>query len=310
MNPRLLGILLLLAAATLWSLSGVAVKVLRIDAPVSFVSWRSLGAALTMLAILPFGRGRWPPAVPMGVSVLLFVLTVTLLFVAMTAATAARGILLQYTGPVYCALFGWLLLERRLSPRTMLAMLLCGMGIGIMLAGADTTAGWLDVGTLSGLASGVTFGGLILALEWIDRARSGVDPIKIVLLLNGISAAAIALVAATLGMRSLPPPVVGWVLLLGAVQIAAPYLLFQLALRRVSAVDASLTILLEPVLNPVWVWLAVGEAPETSTLWGGLAIVAAMVVEATKGRRDGEASPVGTSTRDRARDEVARDVPA
>lgn len=50
-----------------------------------------------------------------------------------------------------------------------------------------------------------------------------------------------------------------------------------------SAVDASLIILLEPVLNPLWVWLAVGESPERSTLLGGIAIVAAMVVEATKG---------------------------
>lgn len=222
MNQRLLGILLLLAAATLWSLSGVAVKVLRIDAPVWFVCWRSLGAALTMLAILPLGRGRWPPAAPMIASVVLFILTVTLLFVAMTAATAARGILLQYTGPIYCALFGWLILQRTLSSRTWLAMLLCGLGIGVMLVSADAAGGWLDRGTLAGLASGVTFGGLILALEWIDRARSGVDPVKIVLLLNGASAAVIAVVATTLGFKPVPTEVVVWVLLLGAVQIAAP----------------------------------------------------------------------------------------
>lgn len=277
---------MLLAAAALWSLSGLAVKVLRIDAPVTFVCWRSFGAALTMLALLPFGRGRWPSVAPMSASIALFIGTVTLLFVAMTAATAARGILLQYTGPIYCALFGWVLLGRSVGVRTLVAMALCATGIAVMLLGADTPGGWLDVGTLSGLASGVTFGGLILALEWIDRARPGVDPIKIVLLLNGISAAVIALAAWTLGMQPLPVTTVAWTMLLGAVQIAAPYLLFQLALRRVSAVDASLVILLEPVLNPVWVWLAVGESPERSTLWGGVAILAAMVVEATKGRRD------------------------
>ena len=77
-----------------------------------------------------------------------------------------------------------------------------------------------------------------------------------------------------------------WKLLLilatGVVQLAIPYVLFQRGLRRVGPVEASLLILLEPVLNPAWVWLAVGERPDAATFVGGAAILTAMVLEATK----------------------------
>ena len=72
----------------------------------------------------------------------------------------------------------------------------------------------------------------------------------------------------------------------GVVQLAIPYVLFQLALRRVRPVDASLLILLEPVLNPVWVALATSERPDLFTIVGGAAILVAMVVEAVKPARE------------------------
>jgi drug/metabolite transporter (DMT)-like permease len=68
----------------------------------------------------------------------------------------------------------------------------------------------------------------------------------------------------------------------GVVQLGIPYVLFQLALRRVRPVDASLLILLEPVLNPVWVALATSEKPDGFTVAGGFAILVAMIVEALK----------------------------
>jgi drug/metabolite transporter (DMT)-like permease len=74
----------------------------------------------------------------------------------------------------------------------------------------------------------------------------------------------------------------GLVAATGVVQLAIPYVLFQLALRRVRPVDASLLILLEPVLNPLWVALATSERPDAFTVAGGLAILVAMIIEAVK----------------------------
>lgn len=270
---------MLLLAAALWSISGVAVKVLQIDSPIAFAMWRSAGAAIAMLALLPLARGHWPPMRWIVLAILLHTAVVSLLIAAMTAGTAARGILLQYTGPAWCALFALLLQGRTMGRVTMLSMLLCGTGIAIMLVGAEGES-WFDRGTIFGLASGMTFGALILVLETIDRRKAGVDPVKIVLLNNAGTAVLLVPLVLVVGGFDLPMWKIAWVMALGVVQLAAPYWLFQHALRRVPAVDASLIIVLEPVLNPIWVWMAVSEKPEPSTLYGGVAILAALVVQA------------------------------
>jgi drug/metabolite transporter (DMT)-like permease len=102
-------------------------------------------------------------------------------------------------------------------------------------------------------------------------------------MLNNLGTAAIVLpVALLFGRITAHPWQIAGVAVTGVVQLAVPYVLFVLALRRVEPVDASLLILLEPVLNPIWVWLAVGERPDLATFVGGAAILTAMVLEATK----------------------------
>jgi drug/metabolite transporter (DMT)-like permease len=88
------------------------------------------------------------------------------------------------------------------------------------------------------------------------------------------------------GGATLSPQQLGIIAFAGVVQIALPYALFQIALRRVDAVAASLIILLEPVLNPVWVALTVDERPAPLTYAGGAALLAALVVQATAKPRE------------------------
>jgi drug/metabolite transporter (DMT)-like permease len=100
---------------------------------------------------------------------------------------------------------------------------------------------------------------------------------------NNLGAALILLpICLSMGVLAIKPWQWGIVTATGMIQLALPYILFQIALRRVHAVDASLLILLEPVLNPVWVALATEERPDTGTIVGGLAILIAMVIEALK----------------------------
>jgi drug/metabolite transporter (DMT)-like permease len=272
---------MLIAASVLWSLSGVVVKVVHIG-PTAFAFWRSLGAAAIMAALLPLGRGRLPPLRWMLASATLYTVVVSLLITSMTASTAATGILLQYTAPLFCALFAWVFLRRRISASTMAAMSVAAVGIGIMVWGGWKGDHW--VGPVTGLISGAAFGGLILVLERVDRAAGpgGANPFAIVLFNNAGAAAILLPLCAAQGALHAAPWKVGLVCVTGVVQLAIPYVLFQLALRRVKPVDASLLILLEPVLNPVWVALATSERPDAFTLAGGVAILAAMVVEAVK----------------------------
>jgi drug/metabolite transporter (DMT)-like permease len=278
---RAAGVAMLLVASVLWSLSGVVVKVVKIES-IAFAFWRSLAAALVMALLLPLGKGRLPPLPWMLASAALYTVVVTLLIMSMTASTAAVGILLQYTAPVFCAGFAWLLMRRRIYPSTMIAMGVAGVGIAVMVAGNWTGENW--VGPTAGLVSGAAFGGLILVLEKIDRAAGpgGANPFAIVLFNNAGAALVLLPLCAARGVVWSEPWKIGLVCATGVVQLAVPYVLFQLALRRVRPVDASLLILLEPVLNPVWVALATNERPDRFTVMGGLAILVAMVVEAVK----------------------------
>ena len=287
-DVRTVGVVLLLATAALWSLGGVAVKLARMDA-VAFAFWRSLSAGLVMVPLLALGTGRWPRPGWMAASVVLYTAVVGLVITSMTVSTAATGILLQYTGPVFCALFAWLFQGRRIGRRTLTAMAVAVLGIAIMVVGGWRAGNW--AGPVAGLLSGVAFGGLILVLEQADRSVGGANPFAVVMLNNlGSALLMLPLCLAFGAFHDTTGRQVAIAAVTGAVQLGVPYVLFQLALRRVRPVDASLLILLEPVLNPVWVAMATAERPDGATVIGGAAVLVAMVLEAVKVQQ-GEAKP-------------------
>ncbi len=276
---------MLLVASTLWSISGLIVKLANMD-PVSFAMFRSLFAGIGMAGIVLFVSGRLPELKWMALAVIFHTAVVTLLITAMTRDTAASGILLQYTGPIWCAVLAWLVQGRTISRRTLVALIIAAIGIFIMIFLGERSRGW--VGPICGLLSGIAFGALILTLERIDRDKARpVNPIAIVMFNNLGTAVLLLPIVLIFGGWITPTPYqFALVAFCGVVQLALPYVLFQLALRRVHPVDASLLILLEPVLNPVWVWLGVGERPGYETFLGGAAILIAMVIEAMKPKQN------------------------
>jgi drug/metabolite transporter (DMT)-like permease len=207
----------------------------------------------------------------------------------MALSTAAAGIILQYTGPVFCALFAWIFQRRAIGGRTMIALLIAMLGITIMLIGGMHEGASL-AGLINGAISGVAFGGLILTLEVVNRRGHNVQPINpfLIVMFNNLGTALVVFpIALHYGHVKAEPWQLGTMAATGVVQLAIPYVLFVLALRRVEPVDASLLILLEPVLNPIWVWFAVGERPDVATFIGGAAILVAMLIEATKEKASG-----------------------
>src|SRR3954465_7074617 len=131
-RSRGVGVAMLILASVMWSLSGIAVKTVHMDA-IGFALWRSVAAGLAMAAMLPFSRGRLPHAGWMTLVIVLHAAVVTLLITAMTLSTAAAGIILQYTGPVYCALLAWMFQRRAITRRTAIALVIAMVGVAIML---------------------------------------------------------------------------------------------------------------------------------------------------------------------------------
>jgi drug/metabolite transporter (DMT)-like permease len=281
---RAQAVTLLVLASVGWSLGGLAVKLAAMD-PMAFAFLRALFAGLALLLLLPMAGGILPPLRWIGLAALLYCANVTLVIVAMSRGTAAAGILLQYTGPVFCALLAWMLQGRRLTRANLISMALAMIGVAIMVAGGGLGGDWLV--PACGLASGVMFAGLILVIETISRRCQGRENAVLVVCLNNLIGA-VLLFPLVLAFSSMEFSTrqLGIVMITGLVQLALPYVLFQLAMRAVSSVEASLLVLLEPVLNPVWVWAIVGEAPGWAVAIGGAFLISALVAEAVLGSRE------------------------
>jgi drug/metabolite transporter (DMT)-like permease len=302
---RTIGILLVLGAALFWSASGIAVKWADVD-PIAFSTLRGLGAVVAMLPLLGIGArltGRARPGARLMVAnAVLHMVMITSFICAMTYATAAEGIFLQYSAPAWAALYAWALLGRRIDRVTTLALAVAMTGI-LLILGMDRSGGlgggdWL--GPMLGVLAGVSYGGVILTLDLIDvdaRRRTGttVNIFFVVLIANGVTSLVLLPWALARGMMSIPAHLMGAIILIGVVQMATPYVLFQLGLRRIGPVAAGLIALIEPILNPIWVWLGVGEVPPRSIYFGGTLILLAVVITAVFGRKRGVETRQGTA---------------
>lgn len=302
-KARLTGVLLVLGAALLWSLSGLAVKWADTD-PIAFSALRGLGAALAMLPLVGIGArltGRAPPrASLMLMTAVLHTVMITSFICAMTWATAAEGIFLQYSAPAWAAVYAWLLLGRRIDRVTIIALAVAMAGILLILA-LDRGAGGAEeswFGPMMGLLAGLSYGGVILSLDGLDldaRRRTGgpVNIVLVVLISNAASCIVLVPWALARGMLDIPAGLIAAVVLFGVVQMATPYILFQLGLRRIGPVAAGLIALIEPILNPIWVWLGHGEVPPRSIYIGGALILLAVVITAVFTRRGPRAADEG-----------------
>ena len=141
----------------------------------------------------------------------------------------------------------------------------------------------------------MAFAAVILSLDAVEASsmrRTGLpaNVFAIVLINNLAAAAVLGPWAATRGLLDMAPLHMLGILVLGMVQMATPYILFQLGLRRVGPVAAGLIALLEPVLNPIWAYLGAGEVPPRTVYAGGALILAAVAITALAGRRRGVVS--------------------
>jgi len=261
---RSLAVALLFVTAFLWSLGGVLVKWVELP-PLSIAGFRSAVAFFVLLAF--FGRRSLDFSRPQIIGSLFYSATVILFVCATKLTTAGNAILLQYTSPVYVALLsGWLLKEKIRWPDW--------AAIGAVLAGMTlffldqlSSEGWL--GNILAMITGLTFACLIVFL----RKQKDASPAGSVVLGNIIT----ALVCLPWMVRAVPQGGSGWagVLLLGVVQLGLSYVLFSLAIKRVTAVEGVLIPVIEPIFNPLWAFLFVGETMGKWALAGGAILISA-----------------------------------
>ena len=267
MSPRYYAPALLLLCSVLWSLGGVLIK--SVDwHPMAIAGMRSAIAIPVIAACV--GWPRWPFSRLEIAGAVAYAATVVLFVLATRLTTAANAIFLQYTAPIYVAALGhWLLGERALkSDWLIIAVALAG--IALFFVDRLSLAGmW---GNALALASGVAFAATVLLL----RKQRDASPVSAIILGNILAA-----VAGLPFMIHGPfPSTAGWAALavLGVVQLGLPYVLYSIAIQRVRALEAVLIPLLEPILNPLWVMLLVGERPTGWALAGAALVIGAVLL--------------------------------
>jgi drug/metabolite transporter (DMT)-like permease len=257
---------MLAAASALWSLGGVLIKWVQWH-PLAIAGVRSLIAAVTVYALMP--RPRFTFSRVQLAAAGCYAATVVLFVCANKLTTAANAIFLQYTAPIYIALLGAWFLRERPSRVDWILMGVTQLGIGLFFLD-DLKPGNL-AGNLFALASGLCYSVLVVLL----RQQKDASPFESVLLGNVLTACIGLPFAFTSPAEAVSVPAL---LLLGVVQLGIPYVMFASAIRHVRALDASLISAIEPVLNPVWVFLALGERPGAWALVGGSVVIGSAVL--------------------------------
>lgn len=265
------GRFLILLTGVLWSLAGVFIKFLDLH-PLTIVLYRSLFAALFFLFVV---KGeRWSVSLSLLVSVLSYTAAISSFVWANKLTTAANAIILQYTAPMFVFLSVRLLFREAIS-RLNLATLLLGMvGVAIIFAGS---AGQPDAeGVGVALVSGLLFSIYMTNLRFLK----GVDPGFLTFANNAVCCIVLLPIAPSLSLSAKEALVLA---VMGVVQLGLPYFFFSKGLETVPLQEASLIVLIEPVLNPLWVALVFGEVPSIVTLVGGGIILFSLAVRYRRG---------------------------
>jgi drug/metabolite transporter (DMT)-like permease len=263
------GPLLLMAAALLWSSSGVLVKSMAWH-PMAIAGARSAIAIPVILLFTGKPRLTFSPA-QLGGAVA-YAGTMVFFISATRMTSAANAIFLQYTAPIYVAVIGhWWLREPTLRS-DWITIPVAVAGIALFFIDRLTVSGlW---GNILALLSGLCFAGTALCL----RREKAASPATAILLGN-ILAAIICL--PFMLRRPFPTGELPGLLFLGLVQLGLGYGLYSVAIKRVTALEATLIPLLEPVLNPIWVMLALGETPGPWARLGGAIVLLSVLYRGT-----------------------------
>jgi len=266
-----------LGAALLFSTGGAAIKGTALSA-FQVAGFRSAVAALVLALILPQARrgfrlDLFPSAIAYAGTLVCFVAATKL-------TTSAAAIFLQSTAPIWVLVLAPALAGEPVRARDLPYVGAAALGLGLVFLGSrdpSATAPRPELGNLVALGSGLFYALLMIFLRRLARAARPGEPDRSMsaTVLGNALAFAVCL-PFSWPVSALPARDGAAILYLGAVQIGLAYWLFNRGLRALTALEVSLLVLLEPVLNPLWTWLLFDERPSALASAGGAVMLAAL----------------------------------
>lgn len=259
-------VILLIVTAVLWSSAGILIKLVNWNS-IAIAGMRSGIASIFMLFIIKKPEWKWNPTKIWGT---IAYASMLILFVSATKyTTAANAILLQYTAPVYIALFGKFFLNEKTEAYDWFFIGL--IIIGMVLFFHDDIGGGSFFGNLLGVLSGVAFAFNVISI----RKQKDGNAIEGIFWGNVFT-----FIISIPFMFGPKPNAVGWtsLILLGVFQLGISYILYVKAMKHVTAIEGVLIPIIEPILNPFWVFLFLKEQPGKWTIIGGIIVISAVTL--------------------------------
>lgn len=266
-SDRRFGIIMTILAATLWSTGGLFIKLLPLDA-FSILFYRSFYAAVIFIIIFRKSLFRFNK---LSLVSILFYAPLLIAFVTSTKlTTAANAIFLQYTAPAVVLLLEPYFIRTKLTKINIFTVVVCFAGMCLFFVEQFSQPdNWLGIWI-------AFFNGLILAGFLIIQKMNKPEFLPGAVFLGNI---VVCLITLPWFIEN-PFPTFqenNYLMILGFGQLGLGFALFLFGQKYLPAIESSLISMLEPLLNPVWVFIGYGENPGYWAMVGGLVIIAALI---------------------------------
>ncbi len=255
----------LVMASVLWSIGGLFIKLIDWN-PMAISGARSGIAAVVMLFYLRKPKLHFNKMMLFGA---ICYSSLLILFVsANKLTTSANAILLEFTSPIWVALFSWWFLKEKIQKYDWFSITFVMAGMCLFFL--QDLQGGHQLGNLIAIMSGIAMAGMVIFLK-LQKESS---PIEMTLLGNVFT----FIICLPFFFGSAPNlQSIAALLVLGIFQLGVSYILYTKAIPHVSAIEAILISVLEPLLNPLWVFWITGELPGRYALWGGMIVIITVV---------------------------------
>lgn len=261
------GILAIISAALLWSTGGLFIKLISLDAyQLSF--YRSIFSALTF--VLLFRKKVLVFNLPVFLNGIFYAGILILFVVATKLTTAANAIFLQYTAPIYVLIFEPLLLKTKLKAVNVISVFIAFLGITLFFVG-EISPSHLE-GNLVALLSGICFAAFLIGI------RKSSEEFRVPAIFWGNIFIPVLCFNSVYPEFNISLENFLMVVYLGIFQIGLAYAIFTYSIKRIEGIEAALIAMIEPVMNPIWVYLGYGEKPSPFAILGGIIILATITI--------------------------------
>lgn len=268
-NSKNRAILYMMLCAVLWSTAGIMIKQIPWN-PLAIAGLRSLVSAGVFLLFMRHEKARFSINRYSVLSGVFLSGTFILFIAANKLTTSANAIVLQYTAPIFILILSAFFFRQKFRRGDILTVAVTTLGISLFFLD-KLSSGYL-LGNVVAIISGLFFASMFVTTGRADEnsRMSGI-------LLGHLITAVVGIPFAFILPTPFTPVAVGSILLLGIFQLGIPYILYGLAIRQLSPLACSLISAVEPLLNPVWVFLFNGEAPGFFALIGGAVVIGSIV---------------------------------